>query len=155
MVLRASSLSLQRPQHPRRMTSARLASDSCAAAWSGSEAARRWFAELKAGPEPEFGGAGGPTATSLGVCGFSNPAGLMISIMRAGTSPAFHICVHFPAWLGDVPTASASMASRSPHRKPLSPSVTIEYSSSRGADVGRTSADREWVFHNRDLVVSN
>jgi hypothetical protein len=78
----------------------------------------------------------------------SNPAGLMISIVRAGTSPAFHICVHFPAWLGDVPTAAASMASRSPDRKLFSPSVTIEYSSSRGVEVGRTSADLERVFHN-------
>ncbi len=49
---------------------------------------------------------GGHTATSSESSWkrFSNAAGLMISIMRAGTSPAFHICVHFHARLGDVPT---------------------------------------------------
>jgi hypothetical protein len=40
-------------------------------------------------------------------------------------------CVHFPARLGDIPTGRRVRPSRSQDRKPISPSVTIEYSSSR------------------------
>ena len=89
--------------------SARLPSDSSAAARSGSEPAHRWFAELKAavlGQSPNLCESGGLTAISSEefVEEVSNPAGLMISIVRAGTSPAFSCCVHFPARLGDIPT---------------------------------------------------
>src|SRR3954447_25945263 len=84
---------------------------------------------------------GGPSArssdSSLKKC--SKPAGLMISIIWAGTLPAFHMVCISPRGFVMYPPGP-STTSRSPERKPISPSVTIEYSSSRVCRCGGTSA---------------
>src|SRR5688572_3129087 len=69
----------------------------------------------------------------------SNPAGLMISIIRAGVRAAFHMVCVSPRGLVMYPPA-ASTTSRSPERNPISPSVTMEYSSSRVCMWGGTHA---------------
>jgi hypothetical protein len=144
---------------PRRKSSGRLVSDSFAAARSSSEPAHRRFAELKAvsGPEPQFGESGGPTATSSESSWkkSSSPVGLMVSIRRAGMSPAFLFWCAFPrAGLVMYPPA-ASTASRSPERKPISPSVRIEYSSSRVWKWGERERRPGTRVRNRELAVSN
>src|SRR5829696_3258528 len=70
---------------------------------------------------------------------FSKPAGLITSIIRAGTSAAFHMACTSLRGLVMYPPAPRT-TSRSPDRKPISPSVTMEYSSSRVCRCGRTRA---------------
>ena len=95
---------------------------------------------------------GGPAAASSVIsrkkC--SNPPGLITSIILAGTSPAFHIECSSPRGFVMYPPGP-STTSRSPDRKPISPSVTIENSSSRVCRCGGTRTPRlERVLHYRD-----
>src|SRR5262245_65773704 len=62
--------------------------------------------------------------------------------MRAGDLPAFHIVWSSPRGLVIYPPGPRT-TSRSPDLKPISPSVTIEYSSSRVCRCGGTSAPTE------------
>ncbi len=83
----------------------------------------------------------------------SKPAGLITSIIRAGTDPAFHICRGSPPRLGDVAAGSqdnlAVAGPKSDHtfgddRVLVLSSVQVR---------GDTGTDREWVLNDRNIAV--
>ena len=89
-----------------------------------------------------------PVAHSRKKC--SNPPGLITSIILAGTSPAFHIECSSPRGFVMYPPGP-STTSRSPDRKPISPSVTTGDFVLPGVQVRRDEDTwLERVLHYRD-----